>query len=153
MTEPVIKRVTVACGADEAFEVFVARIGVWWPKGHSASAASGHEALDVTIEPRVGGAVYETMYDGGRNDWGEVLVYEPGALLAMTWHPGNNAECPTRVEVRFEAVAEGTLVELTHSGWDIWGAAADEKRGMYDGGWEFVLGERFAAACSGGGGA
>ncbi|MEO0401971.1 MAG: SRPBCC domain-containing protein, partial [Pseudomonadota bacterium] len=77
----------------------------------------------------------------------EILEYEAGRSLAMTWHPGNNADNPTRVSVTFEQIADNsTRVTLTHSGWEIWGDAAADKRENYDTGWDFVLGARYVAA-------
>ena len=148
MPDPIVKTIEVGCDAEHAFDVFVNRITKWWPlDGHAASAASGKAALAVTIEPQFGGAVYETMWDGGRNDWGEVLEYEPGAKLAMTWHPGNNADNPTRVDVVFDDLGDQrTRVTLTHSGWDVWGETAMARRGSYDTGWDFVLGKCYAGA-------
>lgn len=146
-SEPIVKTVELGCDAAHAFDVFVNRIAVWWPMDHAASAAAGQNALGVTIEPRVGGAVYETMHDGSRNDWGEVLEFEAGRRLAMTWHPGNNADNATQVTVDFKALEAGrTRVTLTHSGWDIWGDAAAERRDNYDNGWNFVFGQRFFEA-------
>lgn len=148
MTEPIIKTLDVACAPERAFEIFVHRIASWWPlDGHAASAAAGKAALAVTIEPKVGGAVFETMYDGSRTDWGEVLEFDEGRKLAMTWHPGNNADNPTRVDVIFESSgASGTTVTLTHSGWEIWGEDAAAKRENYDSGWDFVLGTCYVPA-------
>ena len=68
MSDPVVKTIEVACDVRRAFDIFVSRIGTWWPKSHSASASAGGEAQDVTIEPFVGGAVFETMHDGGRDE-------------------------------------------------------------------------------------
>ena len=150
MTEPIIKTIEVPCSAARAFDIFVTRIAKWWPlDGHAASAAAGKAALAVTVEPRVGGHIYETMYDGTRTDWGEILEFVPDQRLAMTWHPGNNAEKPTRVEIAFEPVSEAvTRVVLTHSGWEVWGEDAADKRENYDTGWDFVLGERYASAAA-----
>ncbi|SEW28833.1 Activator of Hsp90 ATPase homolog 1-like protein [Aliiroseovarius sediminilitoris] len=148
MTDPIVKKVNVACDPDRAFDVFVNRTTSWWPLGgHAVSAGQGKAALAVTIEPRVGGAVYETMFDGARTDWGKVLVFEAGRKLSMTWHPGNNADAPTRVDVEFEGLGDGTTrVTLTHSGWEVWGEDADTRRGSYDGGWDNVFGICYAAA-------
>ncbi len=149
MLDPVVKTVEVACGPDEAFAVFVERIAKWWPLDAKAvSAASGKAALGVTIEPHVGGAVYETMFDGARADWGKILEFKPGQRLSMTWHPGNNADAPTQVDVDFADAGPGrTKVTLTHSVWEVWGDEAAERRGMYDGGWIHVLENCFAQAC------
>ena len=131
-------------------DVFVSRIGAWWPLNRSAaSARDGKAALDATIEPRVGGAVYETMHDGGRDDWGEVLVFDPPRAFACTWHPGNNKANPTRVDVAFKDLGSGRCrVTVTHSGWEAWAEQADEARAGYDGGWATVFEEKYAGACA-----
>lgn len=150
MPEPIVKTIDVACSAEHAFDVFVNRIARWWPlNGHAVSAAAGKAALAVTIEPHVGGAVFETMWDGSRSDWGKVLVFEPGSALAMTWHPGNNADNPTRVDVAFEDLGDGqTRVTLTHSGWEVWGDDAAARRDSYNGGWDTVFGDCYARAAA-----
>ncbi|MEZ5912605.1 MAG: SRPBCC domain-containing protein [Paracoccaceae bacterium] len=148
MTAPIVKTITVACNAAQAFEIFVARISVWWPLDrHAASAAAGKAALAVTIEPQVGGKVYETMWDGAIDHWGEVLAYEPPRHFAMTWHPGNNKDHPTRVAVLFEDMPDGGCrVTLTHSGWEAWADRADAMRENYNNGWDAVLARFIAAA-------
>lgn len=149
MTLPIVKTLDLPCAAARAFDIFVNATTSWWPGGHSVSAGAGAVPQAITIEPRVGGAVYETMHDGARADWGEVLDYEEGVRLAMTWHPGNNADNPTRVEVAFEDLPGGrSRVTLTHTGWEAWGDTADDRRQGYDAGWDIVLGENFVPACA-----
>lgn len=148
MTDPIIKTILVNATPDRAFDIFVNRIGKWWPlDGHAVSAAQGQPALAVVIEPRVGGAIYETMFDGTRADWGQVQEFEEGRRLVFSWHPGTNKDRPTRVEVAFEPYgADQTKVTLTHSGWEVWATDAGDKRSGYDTGWDFVLGKCYAGA-------
>lgn len=62
------KSVTVKRPVGEVFEIFTARIGRWWPLlTHSVSEA---RAVDVAIEPRVGGEIAEVRDDGARFAWG-----------------------------------------------------------------------------------
>ena len=148
MTDPIVKTVSVNCSVEHAFNVFVSRIGAWWPLGtHAVSAADGKSALDATIEPRKGGRVYETKHDGTTSDWGTVASYEPHAHFAMTWHPGRGPEKATFVEVTFEQHERYTLVTLTHSGWDIWGDEAADNIASYTAGWGSILGQLYVAAC------
>ncbi|MEZ5751362.1 MAG: SRPBCC domain-containing protein [Paracoccaceae bacterium] len=148
MTDPIVKTIDVPCSPAHAFNVFANRIADWWPlDGHAASAAAGKAALGVTVEPRVGGRVFETMHDGAIDLWGEVLTYVPGEGLSFTWHPGNNKAHPTHVSVSFAAVANGACrVTLTHSGWEAWADRAADMRENYNKGWDFVFGQRFASA-------
>lgn len=149
ITDPVVKTIDVPCSAAEAFDVFVHHTSSWWPLSkHAVSAGAGKVAQAVTIEPQKGGAVYETMHDGTRSEWGQVLEYDPGRRLAMSWHPGTPEETATEVVVVFSAKPEGGCrVELTHSNWQAWGERASEMRGNYDGGWVHVFEECYAAQC------
>ncbi|WP_422048000.1 SRPBCC domain-containing protein [Shimia sp.] len=151
MTAPIVKTITVNCTAQAAFDVFVRNTSRWWRLDrHAVSAQSGKPAQAVTIEPQVGGAVYETMHDGARSEWGRVLVFEPGVRFAMTWHPGSDPASPTEVSVTFEDLPGGQCrVALTHSNWENWADRADEMRGNYNGGWDHVFGTCFAQSAQG----
>ena len=148
MTDPIVKTVFVNCSPEHAFKVFVSRISDWWPvESHSVSAGEGRPAQSVTIERTVGGSVYETKYDGSRADWGRVLTYEQGKKLTMTWHPGNNSDNATLVEVTFTGSDTGCDVTLTHSGWDVWGSEAPDRITRYTEGWGMILGTLYTTAC------
>ena len=151
MTDPVVKQIKVPCSAADAYDVFVNRTASWWPLDkHSASAGQGQTARNLTIEPRVGGAVYETMFDGSHDAWGKVLECQPGRRFVMTWHPGNNKDAPTEVSVDFVDLPEGgARVTLTHSGWEAFGNRAEDMRKGYNDGWVRVFEERFADGCKG----
>lgn len=53
----------------------------------------------------MGGAVFEAKYDGTRSDWGRLVAFEPGVKLALTWHPGNNADPEALVTMEFAQVS------------------------------------------------
>ena len=151
MTDPVIKTIEVPCSAAKAFDVFVSQTSNWWPLDkHSVSAGGGKQAQAITIEAKPGGAVFETMQDGSRSDWGEVLEIEPGQRLSLSWNPGMSAAAMTRVDVSFKDLPGGRArVTLTHSGWEALADKADEMRNGYNEGWVRVFEERFAAGCAG----
>jgi hypothetical protein len=144
--EPLRKTVTVSCSLEHAFEVFTGRIGSWWPL--SKYSIGLERARDCSIEPRVGGEVFETNDDGARFPWGRVVAWEPPRRFAMTWHPGREADTAQEVEVRFVEAPEGTRVELEHRGWAVLGDKAAQARESYSGGWDHVLGACYVAACS-----
>lgn len=140
IVKPVRKSVLVEARVEHAFRVFTERMGEWWPvKTHSV-----HEELadGAGLEPRLGGTVYELWRDG-RENWGEITVWEPPHRLVFTWHPGLRPEETTEVEVHFTADGDSTLVELEHRGWEARGDRAAEVRAAYDGGWIGVL-EQYA---------
>ena len=136
--------VTVKLPRDEAFRLFTERIGSWWPLARDSVYKA--DAVDVTMEPRVGGRLYESAADGRTSDWGSVTVWQPVDRLAVTWHPGHEEELATLVEVTFSDTADGgTQVDLLHTGWEIHGATASEAAATYRSGWPRVL-ELFAKA-------
>lgn len=143
MIDPIQISVTIPLAPRDAFELFTARIAEWWPlsAGHSLSVERADACF---IEPFAGGRVFERDVDGNEHDWGKVLAYEPPHRVSMTWHPGGGPE--TEVEVRFTPADDGTLVELEHRNWDVFGDHAAGARDGYLHGWPFVFGERFVAA-------
>jgi hypothetical protein len=144
--EPVRKSVTVKRTPAEAFEIFTARFGAWWP----VKKFSLHQDATETavIEPRVGGAIYEIAANGERAPWGHVKVWEPGARFVMAWHPGHDAAEAQEVEIRFVPDGDGTRVELEHRDWQGLGAKAAQTRENYDQGWVFVFEQCYREACS-----
>ena len=136
--------VTVKLPRDEAFRLFTERIGAWWPL--SRHSVYEDEAVGVTMEPRVGGRLYESAVDGRTSTWGTVTAWDPFDRVTVTWHPGYDEELATLVDVTFSDGADGgTQVELLHTGWEIHGETAQEAADTYRSGWPGVLG-LFAAA-------
>jgi hypothetical protein len=148
-TEQLVLRKTlvVAATRERAFEVFTAGVGGWWPM---ATHSTGKELVEaVVIEPREGGRFYERLQDGTENDWGVVTAWEPPERFASTWHPGYDEAEEQNLEVRFTPEGEGTRVDLVHTGWERRGDLAERMLRDYDTGWDYVFGERYAAAFGG----
>ena len=101
---PVVKSIEVRRSADEAFAIFTQEISAWWPLAtHTrARSAEGQTTERITIEPRVGGRVYETLTDGQALEWGEVLAFSPGVLLELNWRMGRPIDEGTHVRVQFD---------------------------------------------------
>jgi uncharacterized protein YndB with AHSA1/START domain len=133
-----MKSVTVRRSVEEAFAHFTDEIATWWPlRSHSV----GEEKAETCVfEGRVGGKIYERHRDGTTAVWGAVTAWERPHRAAFTWHPGRAPDTAQEVEVRFTPTDAGTQVDVTHSGWERYGAKAAEAHAGYDSGWEFVLG-------------
>ncbi len=143
--EPLRKSVTVDRPVHEAFEVFTAGIGRWWPlKEYSICK---QRAASCVLEPSERGKIYEVRDDGETFPWGSVVVWQPPHRLLLSWHPGRDPATAQEVELRFTAVGRGTLVELEHRDWAKLGEEAEEARASYEGGWETVLGINFVEGC------
>jgi hypothetical protein len=134
---PLRKTVVVPIEPARAFELFTTHIDEWWPLAmHSVGLA---DASHVTMPSGVGGSIVETMRDGSTCVWGTITGWDPPVAVSFTWHPGQPESWAGDVEVRFvRHDAGGTLVELTHSGWERRSDGATARIG-YDGGWEVVL--------------
>ena len=141
--EPLEIGFTVSCPPGHAFEMWAERTSLWWPHGHSVSAAPG---LTVTFEPRQGGRIFERTPGGDEHDWGEVLVWEPPRRLVYLWHLRFDRSDATEVEVTFAEVPEGTAVSIVHRGWERLGEKGPERRARNEKGWAGVI-EHYRSAC------
>ncbi len=148
-TDPIRKTVTVPLDPKAAFDLFADGIDRWWPKDtHSLTARDGGGVkARVHVEPRDGGRVLETLPDGTEAPWADVTRYVPGERLTLRWYVGRSPDEATLVDIRFVPVDAGTRVDLTHSGFEVLGAAAAPTCASYTSGWDHVLGQRFARAC------
>jgi uncharacterized protein YndB with AHSA1/START domain len=128
------KSVVLPCRPERAFALFTEHAGEWWPAGrrHTTDTASA-----ICIEAT--GRFFERAHDGAEVELGVVQLFEPARRLVLDWYPGTGRTNPTQVDVRFEAVAEGTRVTVTHgpgaAGADLFGRNA----AAYDRSWELVL--------------
>lgn len=134
---PVEKSITIAAGPDAAFRRFTTEIATWWPlRTHSVGQA---DAERWVFEERVGGRIYEVIRGGRESVWGIVTAWEPPRRVAFTWYPDRTPETAQQVEVRFVPQGKRTRVELTHSGWERYGAQARRAHRGYRLGWAYVL--------------
>jgi hypothetical protein len=142
-TSPITYEYSLGCSAEHAFATYTGRIGEWWDPRYTANA----ETLQgVTIEPRVGGRVYATHSDMGKDDWGEVTVWEPGRRLVHTFTLAQDVEHPSEVAVEFApgggqgAAGTSCTLRFAHGGWTEANAAVRKKFGD----WPVML-DRFVA--------
>lgn len=145
---PVRQSTTVRCDLDRTFEAFVRLIGSWWPV--EPLSFGGSRVRDVTVEPRVGGRVFETWDDGATADWGEVVAWDPPDRFVMSWV---QTPAPTEVELSFVALGPAlTRVTVEHRGWERLtpeqlgedcATPGGYRSGAYSSGWQLAL-DRFA---------
>ena len=90
----------------DAFRLFTEEVDSWWKRGARYRLHGGTLRLDE-------GRLLE-----GDETMGYVTAWEPGVRLGLdliTW-PFQAGEA-THVEVRFEAIGDGTRVTVEHRGW------------------------------------
>jgi hypothetical protein len=134
--EPLRLAFDVACPPDHAFRVWTERIAAWWPADHTATGASD---LEVVLERRVGGRIFERTAAGGEHEWGEVTLWEPPERFGYLWHLRRDRADATEVEIRFVPAGSATRVEIEHRGWERLGAEGREWRDRNMGGWTTLL--------------
>ena len=128
---PIRQQVVVQLPAAEAFALFTAGIGGWWPMARHSVFGEGSS---VAFE---GARLIERS--GERSAvWGTVREWTPGERLSFTWHPGSEMDQASLVQVSFTPSEDGTLVTLEHSGWEVY-ADPQAARDQYDNGWPLVL--------------
>ncbi|MEM8731496.1 MAG: SRPBCC domain-containing protein [Pseudomonadota bacterium] len=144
---PVEKSLLVPLHPKDAFDLFTDGMRIWWPlDSHSMSAQSTRQpAADVTVEPQVGGKIYETLPDGNTAEWATITDWTPGARLAFDWYVGRDPAEATQVAVTFLPEGNGTRVLLVHDGFGRL-ADGDSLRAGYHTGWDMVLGARYGGA-------
>lgn len=139
---PIRREVIVPLPPHEAFELFTAQIGEWWPVAEHGVFGAGATVAFTD------GQIVET-FEGRTSVWGRVTEWEPGVHVAFTWHPGREADRASSVSVSFSLrEADETLVVLEHSGWEAFDDPAAARR-EYDQGWPTVLGRYQDAATKG----
>jgi hypothetical protein len=137
MIEPLVLSFDIDCDPAHAFAVWTERFGQWWPRGHSVS---GDPDVDIVLEPRVGGRIFERTSDGAEVDWGEVTRWEPPTRFAYLWHIRKDRSDATDVELTFADAGDGTTrLEIVHTGWERLGAGAAAWRAANRGGWASLL--------------
>ena len=141
---PIRREVVVDLKPGEAFELFTAHIGDWWPLARHSVFGEG---ASVAFE---NGRIIETS-EGRTSEWGTVTEWEPGERVSFTWHAGAPAERASAVTVTFTARGEAqTMVALEHSGWEVYDDPAAARR-EYENGWPAVLAGYVEAADRAGG--
>lgn len=143
------KIVRVQAPRGVAWKVFTEQMGTWWPLADYEIGKA--IAVDVVIEPRVGGRWYERGADGSACDWGRVLSWDPPTGLVLSWDINADWQpdpgLKTEIDLRFVAEGENaTRVELEHRKLDRYGPRRDEMRRIFDteGDWGRLL-QMFAA--------
>jgi uncharacterized protein YndB with AHSA1/START domain len=134
---PIERSTRVPWKPAEAFERFTAGFGLWWPV--STHSVGGKRVSHVVFECQLGGCIFEQLTDGRRYQWGRITAWDPPRRVAFTWHPSREEGEAQDVEVRFEAVPDGSRVVLTSTGWEKLGRRAARERRGYAIGWGSIL--------------
>jgi uncharacterized protein YndB with AHSA1/START domain len=134
--------VDVESSVEDAFTFFTTRMGEWWPL--DKASYGGDRAMDIFLEPRVGGRFFERFVDGDELQVGSVIACDAPDRIVFTWHTAD-WEGETEVEVRFTPIGGGTRVDLEHRGFERIGPMGPDVAAKFRGGWPGVI-QSFANA-------
>ena len=130
----IARSVVLACPLERAFVLFTAQIGAWWPpeRRHTGDPNSQIYLLES-------GRFFERSESGVEVELGAVVRWEAPTQLVLDWYPGTSREQPTRVEVRFASVADGTRLTIEHSATAESEALFPSRAAKYQASWALVL--------------
>ena len=150
MIEPIHRSIAVRRGHRDAFRLFTAEMGSWWPLDTHGRADEfeGVKTERLVFEEREGGRIYELLSNGVEADWGVVTAWEPPTRVTIDWNPSPENRPYTEVEVTFTPVDDGTTrIDLHHRHWERLGEEAGATyRANYGPGWAYVFDERYGEA-------
>jgi hypothetical protein len=122
----------VAVSPKDAFEIFTREVDAWWRRGPRFRWNPERDGV-LRFEPGVGGRLVE-VYDEAQGqvfEVGRVRAWEPGERLVFGFRARSfEPDQDTEVEVRFEAVPEGTRVSVEHRGWEALPEGHPARHGM-----------------------
>jgi uncharacterized protein YndB with AHSA1/START domain len=125
-TTDVRREVIVAGTPQRAFDLFTNRVAEWWPTDHHLATSP---VVAMTVEPRVGGRMFDTCEDGSESAWGQVTEWDPPAgftfawMISGNWQLETDVEKASRVTVTFTAEGDKTRVSVVHK--DFWRLGED----------------------------
>ena len=119
MSSRIVVALRIAAPPQRVFAAFTEEIALWW-KPNSLFAFTPRSPGVIAFEDHEGGRrLVERLASGKVFEVGQVRVWIPGELLVVGWRQASFApDMATEVEVRFEAVEDGTRVTVEHRGWD-----------------------------------
>jgi uncharacterized protein YndB with AHSA1/START domain len=131
----ITKTAVLPCNIERAFELFTEHASEWWPpeRRHTRDPAS-------EIRMLASGRFWERDSQGREVELGRVREWAPPNRIVLDWHPGTDADHPTRVVVSFAAEGEATRITIEHrplpESDELWG----DRVSRYVASWDLVLG-------------
>lgn len=115
MSSKILVALRIAAPPEVVFDAFTNDIALWWRPNNLFSFTPRSPGV-MAFED---GRLVERLASGKVFEVGRVSVWERGARLVFGWRQASFAPgMDTEVEVRFDAVEDGTRVTVEHRGWD-----------------------------------
>jgi hypothetical protein len=135
--QQVRKEIIVNASQETAFNVFLRKMNLWWPRSHHVGNT---DMVEMVLEPKPKGRWYSAHEDGQQSLIGYVDSYEPFSRVMLVWQLDgefkHNPNLITEVEVLFESQGPSqTLVKFEHRHLERIG---NQEHGI-DEGWELIM--------------
>lgn len=115
MSSKILVALRIAAPPETVFDAFTDDIALWWRPNTLFSFTPRSPGV-MAFED---GRLVERLASGKVFEVGKVRVWERGARLVFGWRQASfEPGMDTEVEVRFDAVDDGTRVTVEHRGWD-----------------------------------
>ena len=138
----VLAQVYLEAWPEEAFGIFIEEIGLGL-RTIGSSLIQPEAGRYVRFRRDASGRFVE-VYDavaGEGFELGRVTVWSPGGRLALTWREPDWPEgASTDVDVGFESIFGGTLIDVEHAGFERVGPRALQAGAGYQAAWTAALG-------------
>ena len=109
MIEPLRTTFEVARPADQVFRTWTDNIAQWWPSSHTVS---GERDVQVVLEPRLGGKIYERTMAGVVHEWGEITLWDPPHRFVFKHAGYKDATKVVRIGLMGHSARERSVVAL-----------------------------------------
>lgn len=109
---------TVPLPPQQAFDVFVEQMDIWWPRQGVfpfSFAPKSTRPLHIRFDGKPGGRYYETFADGSEYRIGSISVWNPPVELAYCWRDPTWAGS-TDIRLCFASDGDRTRVTYTQDG-------------------------------------
>ena len=136
MIDPIHISFTVEATPMHAFDTWVRRPEMWWPRSHTIGGA---DDIAIVFEEHVGGRIYQRTPDGVEHPWGEVTEWDPPHRISYLWHLFFDRSDATSITMTFRPEGDGTAVDLVQDGFDRLGDAGRLRRDRTDTAWRSVM--------------
>lgn len=127
--------IDISTGRENVFDLLTNNISDWWGKPYVNST----ESTKITLEPRIGGLLYESWGVDGGYKWGEVSSIKQNELLEITGSLSMRNAIYGNVSFKLEKIGFNTRIELIHKAY---GDLSDDINQKYTNGWKNLIGIR-----------
>jgi len=130
----VLVEVEIDAPRDRVWQAFVADTARWWHPGFNTRP----HGVRFTIEPVLGGRMFEDWGGGDGQLWGQVNGLETGRMLQIVGDTDKPWGGPSRniMTWRFEDAEGGTLVRLQHV---LFGNVDEQTGASFEEGWKVLM--------------